>query len=794
MLQVVLLFLNLLDFSIHGTVVDSKTKEPVAGANVLIVERKEVIISAADGSFEFTNIPAGNYTIQVNMLEYEPYQQSIVVTNKNENIIIHFNPKETISEEIVVTAIRANKQSPVTQFNMSQKDIDEKYFGHDVPFLLNNSPSINSYAESGVGIGYSYLRMRGIDQTRINMTVNGIPINDPETQGYYFNNFADLSNSMQSIQVQRGVGTSTNGAASFGGSINMVSNDLATKPSFGFQSGYGSFNSRRLSAEFNTGRINNKFAFYGRLSNIATDGYRIHSGSNIKSYFVSGAYFGKKSILKFNSFGGMENSQLAYNATPDSILRNVDRKYNTLTKDDNDQFVQTFNQLQYTYEFSKYLNIAASAYYVKGNGYFDLKSTYPDSYLNIADTGNIYGVARYSLDMNFLGAMAYLNYKKDRLSINYGIHANTFSSRHYMTLQYGQNVPAGIEPNYEGYSNTGYKKEISTFLKFSYDLTDKLILFADAQVRNTSFRYVGVDKPIARDTFQVDDMNWTFFNPKVGARYNMNNKVSFYATGGITTREPTRIDYLNDDRANFNVKQSDVTPERVFNVEVGNEIRTNKLKLNTNIYFMEFRNEIAATGAINFIGYSIRQNVPQSFRRGLELDWTWQISKTFALTNSSAFSWNKIKTYVQGTSIYDSSGANTYTVHTDTFNNVSPVLTPNIIINQGLKFTPVSWLNIEVIGKYVSKMYLDNTNNETLTTPDFIFADARISIKLDKIFKVGEHTLSFQLNNFTNTKYSSSGTPNNFYTQTNGGLVQTVYPSYYPAATRNYFVTLSMKF
>jgi iron complex outermembrane receptor protein len=799
MLTYILLISQFLGFSVKGTLTDPKDGLPVENAVVVLVEGNRSTYTDAKGNFEFNDLAAGNYTIKIDALGYESTQQTVIVEDKDVMLNLPLTPKEKVSEELVVTAIRANSQTPVTQYNMSQKDISDKYFGHDIPALINNAPSVNTYSETGNGIGYSYFRLRGIDMTRVNMTINGIPVNDPETQGYYFNNFADIATSLKSIQIQRGVGTSTNGAASFGGAVNMISKDLSEKPSFSFSSGYGSFVSRRLAGEFQTGMLKNKFAFYGRISNVGTDGYRDHSSANVNSYMVSGAYFGKKSLLKINSFGGLANSTLAYIATDKSIL-DTNRTYNPLGGDNKDRFRQTFHQIQYTYEFNKKLNFVSSGYFVKGDGYFDLY--FPDygyAYLNMPDVDSAHTatnvIASYKLNQSFYGGMAFLNYTGNRIKMNVGLHGNLFQSDHYMQVKWAQNLPSGIGPNHEAYFNTGYKQELSSFVKLQYDLSDKVILFGDAQIRTTAFQYKARDKEIFRDTFRVDNMNWVFFNPKVGARYNVNSKTSFYLSGGKTTREPTRIDYMGDDRANFDIKQSDVKPETVYNFEFGNEIRSSKVKLNTNIYFMEFRNEIAATGALNYFGYAIRKNVPQSFRRGIEFDWMWQINRIVALTNTSAFSYNRIKTYTQDLPIYDNTGANTYTTESVTVKNVTPVLTPAVTINQGLRLTPLSWLSLDIIGKYVSKMYLDNTNNNVLSTPAFCFADLRLAIKLNSFIKTGDHSLSFQLNNFTNTKYYNSGTPNSYFNQSGtGALTRIAYSSYYPAATRNFFVTLNMKF
>ncbi|MBY0425522.1 MAG: TonB-dependent receptor plug domain-containing protein, partial [Cytophagales bacterium] len=341
--------------------------------------------------------------------------------------------RKYVSEEIVISATRANDMTPVTQYNLNQAQIKEKYYGADIPTFLNSTPSVNSYSDAGNGIGYSYISLRGLEPKRINFSINGIPVNDPETQGFYTNNFADLLSSAKSIQVQRGVGTSANGTAALAGSISVITKDLSLKPEASITVGYGSFNSRRITGEVQTGLIANKFAFYGRLSEIASDGYRYNSGAQIRTFFVSAGYFGKKSLLKFNAFGGTAIDKLAYNGI-DKPTMDQDRRSNPLTAAETDQFQQYFYQLQYTYEFNQHLNLSAQAYYVKGlapafNVLFPASWGYGYSNFNlpnaIVGTETVTGtnvLANYRLNQDYLGGMAFLNYKKDRLGLNVGIH------------------------------------------------------------------------------------------------------------------------------------------------------------------------------------------------------------------------------------------------------------------------------------------------------------------------------------------------------------------------------------
>ena len=713
--------------------------------------------------------------------------------------------KDSLKEDIVVKAVRANMLTPVSQYNFSKKEINEKYYGQDISYVLQSSPSIVAQSDAGNGFGYSYIRMRGKDFTRINFNINGVPVNDAETQGFFTNNFADLASSAQSIQVQRGIGTTGNGTAPYAGSIGLVTNDLRGTASFGVTGGYGSFNSKRLTAEYCTGMLHNKFAFYGRISSLTSDGYRTNSAADLKTYFMSGGYFGKKSILKFNAFGGITRSQLAYNATDRDTIAKYGRTYNAFRPYEKDEFQQNFYQLQYTYFINKQWNIAASAYYVHGTApVFQIRYYQPFYNANMpnaiigADTLSGSDMLNsYKLNQDFYGGMAFLNYESEKFKFSYGLHANTFKAEHILEIPWSQITPTSIDPNHSVYQNTGYKSEVSSFVKASYNLTDKFIVFGDVQVRNASFANVPRDNSVFRDTFKVDNMNWTFLNPKVGARYFIGKYVSLFASAGYVTREPTRTDYLlGADYATENIKQNSVKPESVLDIEFGSEVKTENFRLNANIYLMEFRNEIAATGELNIFGYSYRKNVGYSFRRGIEISAQWRFLPQFTLTNNSTFSHNRIKEFTKNHPVYDATFTNTYTTTPVTYYDVNPVLTPSAIVNQGIRYEPVQWFSIELSGRYVSKAYLDNTNNEQLTTPEYVVGDMRAALKLGQWIKLGDHTLSFQLNNFTNTLYSPAGTPSNIFVQDASGNTtqQVVSPAYFPAATRNFFVTLSMRF
>jgi iron complex outermembrane receptor protein len=795
-----LLLIQIQLFQFFG-VVKNENNEPVKDAVVLIQSINQQCITDSSGSFQFKEVAAGSYEITILHVGYMPIKKTIEISGDTQ---LEFALQSYTSEEVVVQGIRANDDLPITKTELDKKNIQEKYFGYDVPYVINNTPSINAYSDNGIGTGYTYFRMRGIDQSRINLTINGIPTNDPENHGYYFNNFSDLSSSAESIQIQRGVSTSTNGTAAFGGAINIATNNLSTTPNAAVHLGYGSFNTSRVTVESNTGLINDKFAFYGKVSNIQSDGYRDHSGNKLTSYFLSGAAYGKKSVLKLNAFGGFANNELSYLGIDKNTLNN-NRKFNPLSQSEKDYFNQNFFQLQYNKTFSSKLNLSASAYHVRGNGWFDVRFyNYPYAFMNMPDvtigattlTSSNF-MARYWLKQQFTGAYATLNYHTKKLNSYLGVHANTFACDHYMTVPWAEVYPTGMEPNNEAYFNTGYKQELSGFAKATYSITNKWMAYADLQLRSTAFQYKAQDKAIYRDTFKVEDMNWLFLNPKVGLKYHLSKEWSIYSSIGKTTREPARIDYMMDDRAISDIKQSDVKPEEVVDLELGADWKKENIKVHVNAYAMEFKNEIVLTGELNGFGYPLRKNAESSFRRGIEIEFDWKINKYFSLFNASNFSYNRIKTMKQQYAIYDASG-NYVSDSIVLLSNTQPLYSPSVMINQGIRVTPMNWMYLEVIGKYMGSSFLDNANTKETELPSFFFVDARLNTKLPIKSSKAEYNISIQANNLLNQLYAHTGNVSVYgysFTQNGtGGVNNTTAASYLPAATRNFMVTLSAKF
>jgi iron complex outermembrane receptor protein len=648
-----------------------------------------------------------------------------------------------LTEEVIIKAVRADDNLPITQTTLQLKEIEKSNFGQDMPAFLNNTPSMQFYSDNGLNTGYGYMRLRGMDQTRLNYTLNGVSLSDGEDQGVYFSNFTDFLNSVQSIQIQRGVGLSSNGSASYAGSINFESINLNQKPEFQFNSSLGSYNSHRIATEYNTGKLSNNLAFYGRYSTSASDGYREHSGTAGNSFFFSGGYLGKKHIVKITGFSGNVENDMAYLATPISMI-NTNRRANVLSPDEKDRFKQSLIMLQSSHFLSPSITLNNSIYYGRAGGDYDVKF---DSVT----------MANYQLSSNQYGLISALEINKNNLKINTGINLQAFNRNHKM----------GYRPfvsNYD-YSNTGFKNEASAFLRANYKLS-KFNFMLDLQGRAASFEY----QPETKYGYKNLNDSWFFFNPKAGINYMLNEKANIYTSIGKTNREPTRNDlfagydnvepYNKDEIGDIKRFKS----ESVVDFEIGIKLNGKRGFLNLNYYYMQFKNELTPIGQLSMIGLPLRKNVNESYRSGIEIDWLYKITRKISIGNNSTISKNRIKEYLN-----DSDAI--------IYKNVSPLLTPSIISNMNLNFQPIKPLMITLIGRYASESFLDNTANKNFQIKEYFISNLQITYEPKPYL-----TISGFVNNITDKIYYTAG------------AVSYGESAYFAMAQRNYMLTLTFKY
>jgi iron complex outermembrane recepter protein len=725
--------------TLSGTVKDP-SGTPVSGATLSVANVRSVTTDAA-GAFAL-DLPDSTYEIRVT---HPGFQTETHRVTAGERLDLTLDP--AFSETMVVSAIRAEAATPVTKTDIAREEIEQLYHGQDVPLLLRDAPAVNAYSDSGAGgSGYSSITLRGISPTRINFTLDGVPLADSEDMGTYFADFPDLARSLESIQIQRGVGTSTVGTPSFGGSVNMQSIDLSSDRRIDATFAAGSYDGRQASVGYHSGALPGGLAFYTRVSFLENEGFRDNSATEQRNVFFSGSKTAGDALLKFTGFSGSEKMQSSYYAADAETLK-TNLRANPLRPEERDEFGYDLAQLQYIRPLGSQSDMTASVYYQRGYGWFRLfSSENPDELL------------QYGLDGMLLGTILTYSRTSGPLTLNTGVHVNRFKRDH---------TRDNIDRDVRDYANYGVKGEANAFAKVSY-AAGRWNLYGDAQVRHAAFDYHG-DVDIA-------GIDWTFFNPKVGARYALSSRSSVYASVGRTTREPARADmFRGEDNASRAFDLRAVRPERVLDFEAGWNWRGPNVELAANLYAMEFRNEIAPTGELSEIGSALRRNVDRSHRRGIELDASWQVLPSVRLKTGANFSRNRIEEwtqFVEGSALL--------------YRDVEPLLSPSVIVNQAVDFTPNARFSTGAVGRYVGRSYLDNTNSDFTDAPAYFVLDANASYAVTDWARV-----TLQVNNVLDDDgIRPSGYSYLYFT----GEELSGIPYYYPHATRNAVVLLDFTF
>ncbi|MCD0487432.1 TonB-dependent receptor [Pedobacter sp. MC2016-14] len=719
----------------------------------------------------------------------------------------------TTLDEIIVKSTRATEKSATTYKNLNKQEIEVNNFGQDLPFLLNNTPGVVVTSDAGAGVGYTGIRIRGSDATRVNVTINGIPYNDSESQGSFWVNMPDFASSVDNIQIQRGVGTSTNGAGAFGGSINIQTTATSAQPYAELNNSFGSFNTWKNTVKIGTGLINDKFSFDGRLSRIKSDGFIDRAASDLKSFFLSGAYYGKTDLLRINVFSGTERTYQAWNGVPEAKLRgdvtglnthynnNIDylyytqadrdnlfsadnRTYNQFTyKDQTDNYWQNHYQALYAKEFSEQFSFNAALHYTDGKGYFEeLKpkakfSAYglPNPVINGSALTRTDLIRRRWLDNDFYGATYAFNYQpQTNLTFTLGGAYNEYKGKHFGQIIWSQ-VASTLNNADHYYDNKANKTDFNIYGKVNYSPVDKLSLFADLQYRKIDYSINGTEKNI--NLLAIKD-NLDFFNPKIGSTYFINPSSNVYASLSVANKEPNRDDYINTEPG--------ISPkkERLNNVETGYRFKNKAFNAGLNLYGMFYKDQLVVTGKINDVGEYYRQNVDKSYRIGAELDASYQISSKLAINANAALSKNKVKNFTEFFDDYDNGGQQTVN-----YSSTDISFSPNQVLFGEVVYKLFSNFAVALQSKYVSKQYMDNTQNEGRKLNAYWVNNARLGY--DFSFKgVKNVNLGVLANNLLNKKYESNGYTYRFLS---GGDVYTE-NFYFPQAGTNFLVSLNVKF
>jgi len=793
-------------FNISGTVADT-TSQKIAGATIKIIENFKGVFSDNNGAYHLSNIKPGKYTIEVSFIGYSTQKKEVTINNKDVELDFLLQYSTTHLGEVIVSSTRVEENSPFVHTNITKQDFEKNNLGQDIPILLQNSPSIVSTSDAGAGVGYTGFRLRGSDATRINVTINGIPLNDAESQGVFWVNMPDFASSTENIQIQRGVGTSTNGAGAFGGSINLQTDDVQEKPYGEISSSYGSFNTHKESVKFGTGLINKNWSFDGRMSNIQSDGYIDRASSDLKSFYLSGGYYGEKIAVKAIAFSGKEKTYQSWWGTPEGRvtgnqkvmethasnngldssqthnLLSSGRTYNYYEYDnETDNYQQDHYQLHISQQLNKKLSATLAFHYTYGRGYYEQYRKQDDfaSYgltdliINTDTITSSDMIRRRWLNNNFYGTTYNINYKSSKLKLTFGGAYNIYDGDHYGEIIWSEFANGSmIRDRY--YDNNGEKKDFNSYLKANYLIGSKTTIFGDLQIRSIDYKAIGIDNNLS--TIDVDS-SFLFFNPKAGINHQINEKIRAYASFSVGNKEPSRNDFI-DNPANKQPKH-----ETLFDYEAGIDLKFKKVFIQGNFYYMDYTNQLILTGELNDVGSSIRTNVDKSYRAGAELVANVLISKKVKLNLNATYSQNKINNFTEV--LYDYT--NGFDVIENKYSNTDIAFSPNIISAASIEYNPLKGLNLMLQTKYVGDQFLDNTSNKNRKIKAYNTVDARISYTLFPK-KINSISINLLVNNLFNTLYSSNGYT---YSYIYGDLITENF--YYPQAGTNFLVGMTVKF
>ena len=764
---------NAQKLSVLGKIVN-KNQEALPGATILVKETNQGTSSDLNGAFKL-NLENGTYTIRVSYIGFKTVEKTIRL-NEYKVLTIVLSADENVLDEVLVSAVRATADIPVTYSNLGKKELAKRNLGQDIPMLLNYLPSVISSSDAGAGVGYTYLNVRGSNSERINVTINGIPFNDAESHGSFWVNLGDFASSVENLQLQRGVGTSTNGSGAFGASLNILTDAVSEEAGGEIANSFGSFGTRKHTVKFTTGKINEHLEVSGRFSNIHSDGYVDRAFTDLKSYFIQASYSDKNTLIKAISFGGAERTYQAWYGL-DAQQIEEDRRQNPYTYENEvDDYKQNHYQLHWNERLNNHWSTNLGLNYTKGAGFFEQYKTEEDAadFNNLIEDGSDVIVRRW-LDNNFYVLNFNANYKTEKLNIISGVSYSNYTGDHFGEVIWGSNLSNGTSIQDRYYFSDAKKTDVSIFSKTTYKINEKVSAYLDLQGRFVSYQTKG----LTSDRNPIDvATNFNFFNPKAGFMYKIADENSLYLSYARANREANRNDFENGISS----------PEVLDDIEFGWRYKNDRIHLNTNIYYMNYKNQLVLTGAIDDVGAPIRTTSGKSYRLGLEIDANLIVSNQFSIKSNAAFSTNKNEDF-------------TAPINGNLINlgNTSLSFSPNIIVGNILIYQPTDNFQISFLSKFVGDQYMSNLNSNVTdldVLKSYFTSDLNFVYEIETKNIFDAIVISGLINNIFNTEYVDRGY---YYTYddtwSNPGAITTVDGAgYYPQATANFLVGVTLKF
>lgn len=799
-------------FNISGQVENLKG-ESLEFVSVFLEGTKYAAVSDGRGFYKITDVPSGSYSLKATYVGYDSVV--IPINIRSESVVdILFEGEIFHVDEIEIQATRAGELSPFTRTEIGKSQLEKENLGQESTFLFQWVPSVVVTSDAGAGIGYSGMRLRGSDQTRINVTLNGVPVNDAESSGLFWVNMPDLMNSVSSVQIQRGVGTSTNGPGAFGGTVSINTSDLRINPFAELSASYGSFNSHKLSLKLGTGLMSDKYYLEGRFSNIHSDGFVDRATSDLKSYYFSASRITSKSSLKFNLFSGDERTYQSWNGVPEVKINgtedeirdfyfdnvgsiyltqddslnyfNSDRRYNYYTYNNQvDKYRQTHLQLIHAYSPKPDFRTKVTLFYTRGRGHYEeFKPRSKWSSYGLPAIENDDGtkwdrsdiIRRRWLDNHLVGINADATHKVgEALDLDLGASGQYYVGDHFGNIIDSSIPIPSITREYKYYDNTGRKSEASTYLRATYKPINKFSIYGDLQLRFVDYNIHGIDKYI----HEVDiDNSYTFFNPKFGVNFQPAKNHLVYVSGAIAHKEPVRGDFIDSDEGQ--VPQH----EKLTNLELGYRYTAHKWSLASNVYSMVYKDQLVLTGELNQSGANIRVNVDDSYRYGWETELHYLISDKIEISANAALSRNKIKNFDEILPDYTIDFDKKVIHHQNTDISFSP----SFIGAAAVLIRPMKGMEVEWSAKYVGSQFLDNTSNKNRSLPAYNYHNFRLTQEFSSK-NWQSLKLTLLVNNVLNYQYSSNG-----YTYSYIVDDLLTYNFLYPQAGRNFMLGATVLF
>jgi iron complex outermembrane receptor protein len=784
-------------FNVSGRVLTNKG-EPLPFATVSLVNSHRVAVAGEDGVFSFKNV-SGSVILLIKATGFAQQTDTFdVASDIRKEFMLTASSKQL--EEVIVNATRVDNHSGMAFSNVSADEIKKQNLGLDAPYMLNTLPGVVVNSDAGNGVGYTGLRIRGSDGTRINVTINGVPVNDAESQGTFFVNMPDLLSSTDNIQVQRGAGASSNGAGAFGATINFQTNSLNPKANASIVSSAGSFNTFRNTIAVGSGLLNDRFAVDVRGSKITSDGYIDRASSDLSSYYVAAGYYGNKSIIRLINFSGWEKTYQAWYYVPQEMIKHGNRTYNPAGEyldasgnvkyypDETDNYNQNNSQLHFIHQFNSRLHLNVTAHYTGGRGYYEqYKSDEPLSAYQLQDVISPKGdtisnsnlVRQLWLDNTFGGGIINIGYTpSSKLNFVLGGGVNNYFGKHFGKVIWSQYASNG-EYNHEYYRNAANKNDGNVYLKTNYKVMPELNLFVDLQGRNVSHSFIGFNDSLEVSAQRV---NYTFFNPKFGLSYDLSSRLNVYASFARANKEPNRNDFVQSRPGNR------PRPEQLNDFEGGVKFRSKKLSMQVNFYRMDYNDQLVLNGQVNDVGAYNRINVDRSYRNGVEIEATFLANRFVTVLGNVALSENRILNYSE---YVDSSNADfsVYTQHRKNFENTTIAFSPALVSALVFNLKPFKGFEISLTNKYVGRQYLDNTADLAKSIDPYLVTDLRLNY-LVKTKLIPELGLMFSIYNVLDQSYETNGYTYSYFTD----ATLNTFNYLAPAAAINFLGGVSLKF